>query len=99
MHTHTHTHDAHAMCFREQVRDEEFTMRKCSGCNVARYCNRMHQQKAWKSGVHTQHSIMCGLWRKWRSYRKGTLDAESMTRDLEDFLRKSMPRPQSHAKP
>ena len=74
-------------------------MRKCSGCNVARYCNRMHQQMAWKSGVHTQLSIMCGLWRKWRSYRKGTLDADSMIRDLEDFLRKSMPRPQSHAKP
>ena len=70
-----------------QTSAKDATMEKCSGCMVARYCSRAHQEQAWKRG-RICHEDMCPLLNRWRKMKdEGTADdVESCNAIFNDFF-------------
>lgn len=77
----------------DQTRGEDVNLLVCSGCRVARFCNRQHQRMAScdtprsRSMVFGKHSRVCALLGKWRqSVVKHGHAPECMREDLVAFL-------------
>ena len=75
-----------------QRRGEDAPMLTCSGCRVARFCNKDHQKMASKSVAEGgnvwigRHKDICGLLRKWRGVKKDGVSPDSLRTDLLAFL-------------
>jgi len=79
----------------DQVRGDDAPMLTCSGCSVARFCNKDHQKMASQNSVSgrntaVRHKDICSLLGKWRQVVKGNATTESCTADLLEFLRRDV---------
>ena len=60
-------------------------MDKCSGCKVARYCCRAHQEQAWMRG-RLGHKAVCPLMNRWRKVKDGKATVQSCSILMSDFF-------------
>jgi hypothetical protein len=49
---------------------ESITLKKCAGCKVNYYCNRMHQKKEWRGRLFIGHRMFCPFLKRWRRVKR-----------------------------
>ena len=61
--------------------EKDGSMAKCSGCKVARYCSRAHQEQAWKRS-RVYHKVLCPLLNGWGRMKDKEKDDDESCRTL-----------------
>jgi len=81
----------------------DFSMRTCSCCMVARFCNVEHQKAAWKKAFENEgshvtyggHKYICKLLKRWKLVEQGSDSIDSCRVDMLAFLTLCAPSPSS----